>query len=215
MTLLAPSRRRRAAGVALPVVLMFMLVITVVAGFGVRRAVLGEGVSRNQLDYEVARQAAEAALRDAERELFQLGISGATCSRAANRPLRDAIKLPYWDVDCPNGQCYTTADALAAAVWGTPASGVHAWWPGSAGGLWGNPTAAEIAACNFKGGVPLGTFTGTPAVAGVARQPEYLIEFIQRPDDPRLRVTARGFRAGIRTEVVVDSYYSSQVFSDT
>ena len=104
----------RASGIALPIVLMFMLVITVAAGFGIRRAILGEGVTRNQLDYEVARNAAEAALRDGERDLFMLAkATSAPCDRMENRPLGDAIKPPYWGSDCPNGQCYVTAPYLA------------------------------------------------------------------------------------------------------
>src|SRR5882762_10882094 len=103
----------RSLGIALPIVLMFMLVITIAAGFGIRRAVLGEGVTRNQLDYEVARNAAEAALRDGERDLFMLAKAGAApCDRMANRPLGDAIKPPYWGPTCPNGQCYVTAEYL-------------------------------------------------------------------------------------------------------
>jgi type IV pilus assembly protein PilX len=196
----------RHAGIALPVVLMFMLVITIAAAFGARRAMLGEGVSRNQLDYEVARQAAEAALRDAERDLFtNEPAAAAPCSRKAYRPLRDAIKMPYWNSDCPNGQCTTTPEALNTADWDTAAN-PHAWWPAAKGGLWGTPTAAQLAACNFNGAVPLGHFTGTSSIAGVARQPEYIIEFIQRMDDPLLRVTARGFGADVRTEVVLQSY---------
>ena len=204
-----PSRRR-GSGIALPVVLMFMLVITIVAAFGVRRALLGEGVARNQLDYEVARQAAEAALRDAERDLFPIASVTSPCSRAENRPLRDAIKPPYWDLDCPKGQCWTTPETLATTSWGDTTK-AQVWWPSSKGGLWGNNTS--VASCSFKGGVPIGTFTGTPAIAGVARQPEYLIEFIQRPDDPLLRVTARGFGADVRTEVVLQSYIRPAAFN--
>lgn len=58
------------AGIALPVVLMFLLIITISAVYSIRRSTLAEGITRNQLDYEVARQSAEAALRDAERDLF-------------------------------------------------------------------------------------------------------------------------------------------------
>jgi len=199
------SLAHRARGIALPVVLMFMLVITVAAGFGIRRAILGEGVTRNQLDYEVARNAAEAALRDGERDLFMLSkASSATCDRMENRPLGDAIKPPYWGATCPNGQCYVTAEYLASGVYST-GTNPHPWWPDANNGKWGdNATAAST--CSFTGGVPIGTFTGTPKIAGVARQPEYIIEYIARLDDPVLRVTARGFGADVNTEVVLQTY---------
>lgn len=192
-------------GIALPVVLMFMLVITVAAGFGIRRAILGEGVTRNQLDYEVARNAAEAALRDGERDLFQLAkATSAPCDRMENRPLGDAIKPPYWGSNCPNGQCYVTSEYLATANF-TAGTNPQPWWPDAKNGLWGNNTTVP-SSCTFTGGVPIGTYTGTPKMSGVARQPEYLIEYIARTDDPVLRVTARGFGADVNTEVVLQTY---------
>ena len=64
------------------------------------------------------------------------------------------------------------------------------WWAEDKGGKWNNDLSSKPAAVNqncntFKGGVPLGTYTGVPQIAGVAQQPEYLIEFMdlrnQRP----------------------------------
>ena len=89
------------------------------------------------------------------------------------------------------------------------------WWPttNSKGGLWGldadKPSDAKGAGadCTFNGSVPLGTFTGVARLAGVARQPEYLIEYISRGDDKITRITARGFGANANTEVVVQSYF--------
>jgi type IV pilus assembly protein PilX len=199
------SHRRRAAGIALPIVLMFLLVITVAAGFGIRRAILGEGVARNQLDYEVARNAAEAALRDGERDLFMLSkAASAKCDRMENRPLGDAIKPPYWGSTCPNGQCYVTAEYLATSVFSSGTNPMP-WWPDANNGRWGN-NATSAATCSFTGGVPIGTYTGSPQISGVARQPEYLIEYIARVDDPVIRVTARGFGADVNTEVVLQTY---------
>jgi Tfp pilus assembly protein PilX len=44
-------------------------------------------------------------------------------------------------------------------------------------------------------------------LAGVIRQPEYLIEFINISPDARLfRVTARGFGSNAQAEVVLQSY---------
>jgi len=199
------SCQRRVTGIALPIVLMFMLVITVAAGFGIRRAILGEGVTRNQLDYEVARNAADAALRDGERDLFmQSKAATATCDRMVNRPLGDAIKPPYWGSNCPNGQCYVTPEYLASGVYST-GTNPQPWWPDANNGKWGNNVTAA-ATCTFNGGVPIGTYTGTPKISGVARQPEYLIEYIARAEDPVLRVTARGFGADVNTEVVLQTY---------
>ena len=55
----------------------------------------------------------------------------------------------------------------------------------------------------------MGTFTGTARLAGVVRQPEYLIEYINLSPDARLfRVTARGFGATAQAEIVLQSYIS-------
>ncbi len=59
-----------ARGISLPIVLIFLAVISLLATVGIRRATVSESLSRNQMDHEVARQAAEAALRDGERDLF-------------------------------------------------------------------------------------------------------------------------------------------------
>lgn len=201
----APDARfATSRGVALPIVLMFLLIITIAAAFGVRRATLNEGITRNQLDYEVARQAAEAALRDAERDLFVIDKpAGATCDRSPDRPVSSHL-VGAWTEACRKGQCYTVPSYLLASNYVTNTN-PQAWWPVSKGGLWGDNET--LGSCEFAGAVPLGTFTGTPNLNGVARQPEYLLELIERTSGASLiRVTARGFGADINTEVVLQTY---------
>lgn len=193
-------------GIALPVVLMFLLIITISAVYSIRRSTLSEGITRNQLDYEVARQSAEAALRDAERDLFAsytVKPTAALCDRSAERPLKDKLVAGLWEASCPKGQCRVSPDYLVSSNYATKAN-PQPWWPASKDGLWGNNE--NLSNCSFLGGVPIGTFTGTPNVSGVARQPEYLIEWIDRAADPVMRVTARGFGADLNTEVVLQSY---------
>ena len=194
-------------GIALPVVLMFLLVITIAAVFGIRRSTLGEGITRNQLDYEIARQSAEAALRDAERDLFSSYTAmpaHARCDRTGSRPLKDKLVPGLWESTCPKGQCRVSPDYLAASNYATMAN-AQAWWPAAKGGLWGDNSGA-LNCGTFSGGVPIGTYTGTPDIGGVARQPEYLIEWIDRGSDAVMRITARGFGTDINTEVVLQSY---------
>ena len=218
-----PQRMR---GVALPVVLMFLLVITILGALGVRRAITGEALSRNQLDYEVARQAAEAALRDGERDINLASsalAANALCARGPERPLLVSTSgLPFFQTTCPRGQCRQVLNNYSLSNYGVaPAvlANPQPWWPDAdavtttpKGGLWGaaatKPSDAAGAGtnCVFSGSVPLGTFTGTPRLAGVARQPEYITEFLAL-EPPMVRVTARGFGANINTEVVVQSYY--------
>ncbi len=206
-------------GIALPLVLLFLLIITIAATFGIRRATLNEGVTRNQLDYEVSRQAAEAALRDGERDAnLQGNVAGATCGRNAARPINsETIGMQFFSPTCLSGQCrmdvnVSNSDYYAASNFAAnPTINPHPWWPTDKRGQWTVNQVFPVANCNFNGSVPIGTFTAVPPVRGVARQPEYLIEFLTRGNDATertIRVTARGFGADINTETVVQSYFT-------
>lgn len=220
-------RPRNALGMSLPIVLMFLLVTSLLASVGIRRATLGEAMSRNQIELETARQAAEAALRDAERDLRdQTGAlrTNALCARGAERPTRSNL-VGTFDSLCLRGQCYFEQSYYAASKYQQSKTNLattnpQPWWPttdgkgGTKGGLWNNTfankpsdAAGTNANCTFNGAVPLGTFTGSARIAAVARQPEYLIELFVLTDDTFMRVTARGFGTDQNTEVVMQSYF--------
>lgn len=214
--------KRLTRGVALPLVLVFLLVITILGTLGIRHATTSEALSRNQLDYEVARQAAEAALRDAERDLLLPGgglMPNALCPRNDDRPLASALRAPNFDTSCPRGQCRYELSYYDSSNYAT-VTNPEPWWPtiNSKNGRWeGNPAgpastkpsdaAGPNTNCTFEGSVPLGTFTGVARLAGVARQPEYLTEYLARGDDKIMRITARGFGADVNTEVVMQTYF--------
>jgi type IV pilus assembly protein PilX len=210
--------RRGARGVTLVVVMLFMLALTAVVLFSARSALLGEALARNQLDEQTARQAAEAALRDAEKDLLLPGgvtPTGAVCDRGPLRPVVNTTGL--FDRDCTGGQCaFLQNDVVKTFNYGTVTDEhpevAEAWWPVKKGGRWNNdadsqPKAGSTGACGtFTGGVPLGTFTGMPRLAGVARQPEYLLELIRSGSGELFRVTARGFGVRGNTEIVLQTY---------
>lgn len=213
------TRRRRQGGacsqrgVAMAVVLMFLLIITGLALFSARYATMGESMARNQLDAERARQAAESALRDAERDLLLAdGVlpSGALCDRSSVRPV--FANFSAFSNSCPQGQCAMAANTYTSSDY-SDGSNAEPWWPAAQGGLWNNNFDSKprgtTPSCTFTGGVPLGTFTGAAAIAGVARQPEYLIELIRRGGGRVVyfRITARGFGTSERTQVVLQSYF--------
>jgi type IV pilus assembly protein PilX len=75
----AHPERKAQRGLSLIVVLLFLVAITSIAVLSARKATLEEGLGRNQLDMEAARQAAESALRDAERDLSGVIINAAKC----------------------------------------------------------------------------------------------------------------------------------------
>lgn len=205
----------RARGMALLVVLMFTIALTGVALVSARLALGGEGLARNQLDHQVARQAAEAALRDAERDLLLLatGTPSAICARGDDRPVQNQV--PRFKANCLRGQCSLSEADVAAVKYSeaTSTTAGEAWWPVSKGGRWNNNTSSKPSKGNtgdcltFVGAVPLGTFTGTQAIPAVSQQPEYLLEPLRRGSQLLFRITARGFGYRAGTEVVLQSYF--------
>jgi len=206
---------RGQSGVALVGVLIFMLALAGIAIVSARSALLGEAVSRNQLDSQVARQAAEAALRDAEKDLLLAAgaaPSNASCSRNNERPAIDAAA--YFDPKCTRGQCDLRVAPLInksySAASPSNQSVAEVWWPTAKGGRWNDVPSSKppTGACaTFTGGVPLGTFTGSARIAAVSQQPEYLIERFTRGDQSVYRITSRGFGYRTGTQVVMQSYF--------
>ena len=197
-------------------VMIFLVIILLTAVVGIRRATVTEGITRNQLDYEVARQSAEAALRDAQRDVMlpklAAPLPNAICVRT-DRRMPETVTPATFAADCPRGQCRLDPSVYAAADWSTRANPLP-WWPTvpsnpSTSGQWGDNASLSASSCNsFHGGVPIGTFTGSPPMRGVGRQPEYLIEYFERFSATQrfVRLTARGFGSDPNTEVVLQSY---------
>ena len=221
------GRRQHSKGLALFIVLVFLLLMSILAIWAAKRALMGENFARNQLDWEIAHQAAEAALRDAERDITNpqadIVLPRASCRRGFSGAL-----LPVYftrSVNCHQGLCFQSNAAYEQANWSNPSSNQsEPWWPISKKGLWGPINGSskplrqfngviDSAHCDFKGGVPLGTFTGTTALFGVSNQPEYLIEFFERYNPTSYepanyyRITARGFGYHPATQVVLQTIF--------
>ena len=188
-------------GVVLVVVLIFMLALSTLAIFSARNATLGERQSRNEVEFQIARQAAEAALRDAERDLTIADGNNAMAGAICNTPRGGTLRSPgsiFTEGDnftetCLRGQCLVPASKyLVPWADATSTNAGEPWWPASKGGLWNNdfttrPMRGQSSPANcdtFLGAVSLGVFTGAPALPGVARQPEYLIEYLSPVQDP-------------------------------
>lgn len=183
--------RRYEDGVVLVVVLIFLLTLTTLAVFSSRNATMGERQARNELEYQVARQAAEAALRDAEVQLSngsEVTLPNAVCPLPSSGLGSDEAvisdeNIGYTDT-CQTGRCSLPPERYSVAyAAATPANRGQPWWPRSKGGLWNDDLSTKpsrsggaINCSTFTGAVSLGVFTGAPALPGVARQPEYLIE---------------------------------------
>ena len=190
------NARKSQQGVALVVVLLFLVAVTGISVWTARQSMLAESMARNQIDQEAARQAAEAALRDAERDIdnaaFGTKMTNASCARNSSPTDDEGINIAEFSTTCTRGLCLKDDTSYKDTNWKTASTSnatvAEPWWPTSKGGLWNDdedtkPGRVPVDSNNcdtFTGGVPLGTFTGVPPISGVAKQPEYLIEVFLR-----------------------------------
>lgn len=183
---ICPSiRPPKQSGVVLVIVLIFLLALSTIAIFAARNATVGERQARNETEYQIARQAAEAALRDAERDLYPDDATlppptTPACTRVGSlfRDVDRVVSSSEFTGDCLAGQCWVAAASYSVA-WNsaTTSNKGEPWWPISKGGLWGTPSTD----CDANGAVPLGRFSGVPPLSGVSQQPDYLIEYLGDP----------------------------------
>lgn len=217
------DRRRHQSGVSMVIVLIFIVILTSLGTYSLRRVMLGANSSRNSLDLQVAKQAAQSALRDGERDILATGPApGAVCTRAADRPMPPVpgynFAPPTWDSTCPTGQCVVGSgrrkDAYPNSNFATNTD-PQPWWPANtaegAPPVWNNDNTTKPSPGNpgncltFFGGVPYGVYTGAAPVPGVWRQPEYLIEGVQTGFERYFRITSRGWGLSPNAEVIQQS----------
>ncbi|HKX77776.1 MAG TPA: PilX N-terminal domain-containing pilus assembly protein [Novosphingobium sp.] len=189
-----PLHARRAShqsGASLIVVLLILIVVSILGVGGAQIALLAERGARNDRDMQVAWQAAEAALQDAEFDIHGPG----TGNRSA--VLGSLQNTNMFVTDC--GKNVTSGTISALGLCALPASGKPAW---------------QTVDFTVTGGdartVDFGRFTGrsfaandTTAPNGVEpfQAPRYVIEPIPDPGERDLslpskylfRVTAMGF----------------------
>ncbi len=166
----APGRER---GTILIIVLLFLTVLMLMATTAVTTGVTEEKLARASRDYNVAFQAAEAALRDAEGDLTGAGTRNPVFIGAAywfDVPLR----IPALG-SCASGAC------MPLPAGGTPVWDVAANWTGTASATYGQYTSAQT--------LP------TTGPGSVSQQPRYMIEYIAAGAGTQhvYRITARGW----------------------
>jgi len=193
----APIYRRTQRGVALVTAVIMLLVITMLAIAGARSALDTKRSSRNQRDFDIALQAAEAALRDAELDIASTG------SRAW---MFDQTQDFYFAQGCGTSTAKSQPDIGLCDTRNSPA-GTNIW------------DTVNWTAANGQTTVEYGTFTGLSFPTGTgltpSRKPRYLIEVIQ--DKPLgdsvtdiryiYRVTAVGFGPNDTTRAMVQMYF--------
>lgn len=186
--------------------IMVMLVLIIVSGLGVGAAqisLMSERGARNDRDMQMAVQSAEAALIDAEQDMFH-PTSTTPDTASTRKALFDGNSIAGFTPSCGTATTDNTKGLCTLATTGTPA------WLGVDFTI----TAANARTTEF------GTFTGRAFAAGTgvapAQKPRYVIELVPDPGRPDLtkiqyayRVTAMGFGPRTDIQVVTQMFYKN------
>lgn len=169
-------------GISLVVSLMFLVILTLLGLTALRVATMEERMSGNARDRNIAFQAAEAALRDAEFDIRCQKYDGSTST------LRGGCisGLTGADAACTKGLCCNPSGLTCIE----PATAVH---------LSKSMSAAPS--------VVYGAYTSAAAISGISQQPRYLIEPFIVDSKNYYRVTARGYGLNSNTQVTLQEVY--------
>jgi type IV pilus assembly protein PilX len=180
-------------GVALLVALMFLIVLTLLGLAAMKGTTLEERMAGGTRDYNIALQAAEAALRDAEADLKGSGISGVRSLTVSSFP------VTLIGTGTPSG-CVAGGLCLIAN------ETVQLY--NSASVNWASTTSTVY-----------GTYTGATAIGGVSQPPRYILELMQFADGKNkggnngandyyyVRITARAWGASAQTQVYLQEIF--------
>jgi type IV pilus assembly protein PilX len=189
---------RSQAGASMLMVLMILAVVSLLGVAGVQISLMSERGARNDRDMQLAWQGAEAALIDAEFDMFGPVVG------SLRRPVFGASPKLTAFVD----GCGTTGDSIGLCS--LVSSGKPAW-----------VTANYTDTSSTSNTTAFGAFTGRGFEAGgpgvqPALKPRYVIEPIRDPNDRDLastepkyvyRVTAMGFGPRADIQAVIQMIY--------
>jgi type IV pilus assembly protein PilX len=185
------------------IVTMLMLVLVLLLGIaGARVALQGEKTTRNDRDRQIAFQAAEAALLDAETDIEA-------------SPHAEKSRSQFFDQYAATG--FPADGNTCASGMDNPSLGLCRPAPEGATPIWQSIDFLNTTA--HSSSVPYGRFTGRifPTAGGSlpVQAPRYIIELIpdkrpgQRADKPvyLYRITAVGFGPNDHTQVALQTIY--------
>jgi type IV pilus assembly protein PilX len=196
------TNRHQQRGVALLVALMFLIVLTLLGLAAMRGTTLEERMAGGSRDYNVALQAAEATLRDAEIDLKGSGFNPATIRSltVSNFPVTLIGTGTPSGCVLSGGLCIIANETVQLYNNSTTV----------------NPVSWAAAATTSS---RYGQFTGAPAIVGVAQQPRYILELMQFADGKNkggnngandfyyVRITARAWGASAQTQVYLQEVF--------
>jgi type IV pilus assembly protein PilX len=188
---------RAQAGVSLVLVMIFLVILSGLAINAMQGSTFSARIAGNESDRTLAFQAAEAALRDAENDIYSRVLDDdgiykyfEEASATAKLKLRTA-KIERgndFDDDCSNGRCVPNA---SAPPWETTSK-------------WTNASPASKTAI-VNGSVVYGFYTGAARLPVVSQQPRYLIEYFNQGGYAVYRVTAIGYGANSSTQAMLQT----------
>lgn len=178
------------SGAVLAISLIMLLLLTIIGVTGSQVTSLEEKMAGNMRDRNIAFQAAESALRDAERDVSNSVAASARNISGITKFVADCGKSTTSDTS-DDGLCYNGPGGYTGTdIWKTP----------------NIMTAAPS--------VAYGTFTGATAINGLSAQPRYLIEGFKRTphgggQNFYYRITVRAQGANANTVVWLQEIYKS------
>jgi len=189
-------------GAVLVISLLFLVILTILGVTAMTTTTFEERMAGNTRDVGLAFQAAEAALRDARRDINGIVVP----PFAAPRTPSISGKTGFGDGvnDADNGACGMAGNTRGLCR------------PTAYNATTGIPPATLSVNMQAAPSVTYGTFTGAPVIAGVSAQPTYIIEVmcLPRHDDSLgathcnfYRVTARGYGGNPNTQVTVQEMF--------
>jgi type IV pilus assembly protein PilX len=176
-----PPRTPSQRGISLVIVMIFLLILSALGVTAMQSSTFSARIAGNESDRNLAFQAAEAALRDAELDIKNTRADGSLCTASTAGCRSELINRgDGFDTTCPLGRCDSTA--MATPVWEDTTK-------------WATSGAS----------VAYGTYTGATALPVVAQQPRYLLEYFPLGDSTVYRITAVGFGANTSTQIMLQS----------
>jgi type IV pilus assembly protein PilX len=175
-------------GLVLVTAMILLFVLTMVMVSAMQANVAQERMAGNSRDWNIAFQAAEAALRDAERDIMEVQrVSGIT----------------GFSTGCSSTGLCLPSSTSGIPIWVELANSSDPGW------LTGSNTGTKT--------VKYGTYTNAAALSDVAAQPRYIIEALSLKNQNIVigpptfnyfyRVTAVGFGKSISTRVMLQGVY--------
>lgn len=199
------SNRNAQNGVVLVTGLIFLVVLTILGITAMQMSTFEEKMAGNSRDGNLAFQAAEAALRDAEKDILCTSYGANLCSRTY------AINgMEGFDVACTQGLCDSSSLGYASTIWTT----IN--WndaPVTVAGLT-DITDTTFTAVSYGRYTMDSTKASPPAIQGVVQQPRYIIEGFKKTlageqkESYYYRITAKGYGASVNSVVTLQEIFT-------